>query len=80
MWKAQPITEETGWCEIKDGDTYIGATRGPNSERNAQIMAAGEDMVSALNVAFYVLQDVTGDAAMICRERIQKALEKAGEM
>jgi hypothetical protein len=80
MWKAQPITEETGWVEIMDGDTYIGATRGPNSERNAQIMAAGEDMVSALHVAFYVLQDVTGDAAMICRERIQKALEKAGEM
>ncbi len=52
MWKAQPITEETGWCEIKDGDTYIGATRGPNSERNAQIMAAGEEMLEALKGAF----------------------------
>ena len=48
MWKAQPITEETGWVEIMDGDTYIGATRGPNSERNAKIMAAGKDMLEAL--------------------------------
>ncbi len=80
MWKAQPITEETGWVEIMDGDTYIGATRGPNSERNAKIMAAGEEMVAALNVAFYILQNVTGDGPMICRERIQKALVKAGAM
>ena len=80
MWQAQPITEETGWVEIMDGDIHIGATRGPNSERNAQIMAAGEEMVAALHVAFYVLSDTPGDAAMLCRGRIQKALEKAGEM
>jgi hypothetical protein len=80
MWQAQPINEETGWCEITDGERYIGATRGRDSERNAQIMAAGEDMVAALHVAFYVLQDTPGDAAMLCRNRIQKSLEKAGEM
>ena len=80
MWQAQPINDETGWVEIMDGETYIGATRGPNSERNAQVMAAGEEMVAALHVAFFTLRDTPGDAAMLCRGRIQKALEKAGEM
>lgn len=80
MWTVMPIIEETGWVEIMDGDEFIGAARGKNSERNGRLMAAAEDMAAALHVALYVLNKQSGDDVMLCKERIQKALEKAGKL
>lgn len=80
MWEVMPINEYSGWVEIMDGDEFIGAARGKNSERNGRLMAAAEDMAYALHVALYVLNKQTGNDPMMCKERIQKALEKAGEL
>lgn len=80
MWQAMPIIEETGWVEIMDGDLIVASARGPGAERNGRLMAAAEEMAGALHVALYVLNKQSGDEAMLCRERIQKALEKAGEL
>ena len=80
MWKAQPINDHTGWVEIMDGDTYIGATRGPNSERNAQIMAAGEELLEALRNILLQYKTVHGIGDMEMQSAIDfahKAIAKA---
>ena len=80
MWTVMPIIEETGWVEIMDGDEFIGAARGKNSERNGRLMAAAEDMAGALHLALFVLSKQSGDYIFNCKQHIKEVLEKAGEL